>query len=68
MTLQEALDIARHAKPRHRAPFEKLQGGGPAADAIAETASVLTKRVDQIQADIEYLQNFKPGMPVRMHQ
>jgi ABC-type transport system involved in cytochrome bd biosynthesis fused ATPase/permease subunit len=68
MTLQEALDIARHAKPRHRAAFEKLQGGGPAAHAIAETASALTKRVDQIQADVEYLQNFKPNMPARARQ
>jgi hypothetical protein len=65
MTLQEALDIARHAKPRPRAAVEKLHSAGP---AIGELASTLAKRVDQIQADVEYLQNFKPGMSARVRQ
>ena len=68
MTLQEALDIARHAKPRPRAAVEKLHSIGPAMGAIGELASTLAKRVDQIQADVEYLQNFKTGMPVRTRQ
>ncbi|SDP49442.1 hypothetical protein [Afipia sp. GAS231] len=80
MTLQEALAIAAQAKPKHqhRQPLDKLQGSSAAAqlatdatalskrfDSVEETASSLQKRVDQIAADVEYLENFKPGAPAR---
>jgi hypothetical protein len=76
MTLQEALAIAAQAKPKqkHRQPFDKLQASTAAGqfasdaaalskrfDGMADTASSLQKRVDQIAADVEYLENFKPG-------
>lgn len=80
MTLLEALATAAQATPnqRHRHPLDKLQAstgaGQIAADAaalskrfygMADALSSLQKRVDQIAADVEYLENFKPGSSPR---
>jgi hypothetical protein len=81
MTLAEALDIAAQAKPKHRQPLDKLHASTTAEqlsdgvtvlskrfDGLGGTVAGLQKRVDQIAADVEYLENFTPGMPPRRLQ
>jgi hypothetical protein len=80
VTLQEALAIAAQAKPtqKHRPPLDKLHASTGAGqfhadvealskrfDGMGEAALGLQKRIDQIAADVEYLENFKPGAPPR---
>jgi hypothetical protein len=80
MTLQEALAIAAQAKPQHRPQLDKLQGGGTAdqlsagTDALNKSFDVMggtlakcRTQLDQIAADVEFLQNFTPGtLPRRL--
>jgi hypothetical protein len=78
MTLQEALAIAEHAKPQQRQPLDKLQGSATAAqlsvgadtlnksfDGMGGTLAKARGQLDQIAADVEYLENFTPGAPPR---
>jgi hypothetical protein len=37
-------------------------------DGLIENASSMRKRLDQIAADVEYLENFTPGAPPRRLQ
>jgi hypothetical protein len=83
MTLAEALKIAEQAKPKLKArvAMDKLQGSATAAqftarvealnksfDAVGQALSGLKRRLNQIEADVEYLQNFQPGQPPRRLQ
>jgi hypothetical protein len=83
MKIEEAIAIANKAKPRPkpRVAMDKLQGSVTAGqftagaaslakryDAMGETFSGLQKRLDQIAADVEYLQTFQPGQPPRRLQ
>lgn len=74
MTLQEALSIAAQAKPRHRQPLTKRQAGTLAKrlslgaaeltkqyDVVGGTLAKARSQLDQIAADVEYLENFTPG-------
>jgi hypothetical protein len=77
MTTHEALMIAAQAKPKHRQPMDKLQGSTAADlstgvtalrksyDVIGNDVSDITAQLSKIAADVEYLENFKPGSPVR---
>ena len=80
MTTHEALMIAAQAKPRRRQPLDKLQGSTAADlsagvtalsksfDALGGALTEAQAQLSQIAADVEYLENFKPGSPVRrMH-
>jgi hypothetical protein len=78
MTTAEALAIAAQAKPKHRQPLDKLQGSTAAAQlsvgadtlnkgftAMGGTLAKARGQLDQIAADVEYLENFTPGSPPR---
>lgn len=67
MTLQEALAVAARAKPierKRREPLDKLRFDADVAalnksyETMGETLSGLQKRIDQIAADVEYIENF----------
>jgi hypothetical protein len=76
MTLQEALEIARTAQPLRRATFDKLQSAdqialGAAAlaktyDAMGGTVADMQKRLDQIRADLDHVEN-NPGAKRIIH-
>jgi len=83
MTLQEALEIAARAKPKQpeRIAFNKLQSSVTAGqlsvgantlnksfDAMGGTLAKARAQVDQIAADVEYIQTFTPGQPPRRLQ
>ena len=81
MTLADALEIARHAKPLRRQPLDKLHASTTAAqlsagantlnksfDALGGTLAKARAQVDQIAADVEYIQTFTPGQPPRRLQ
>lgn len=78
MTLTDALKIAAQAKPIRRQPLDKLHGSTTTTDvsasvsallksyaAIGGTAVEIQKRLDQLAADVEFVQDFQPGQPVR---
>jgi hypothetical protein len=77
MTLEEAIAIAGRVKPKrplldklHASPEEGQTTHKAAAlrkrlDGMVEPVADLQKRVDQIAAEVEYLENFKPGIPRR---
>jgi hypothetical protein len=77
MTTHDALMIAAQVKPKHQQPLDKLQGitaadlsAGVTAlsksfDAMGGTLAKAKAQLSQIAADVEYLENFKPGSPVR---
>lgn len=78
MTLQEALAIAAQVKPRHRQLLTKRQASTIAKrlssgaaelskqhDALGGSLAKARSQLDQIAADVEYLENFTPGSPPR---
>jgi len=79
MTTEQAIDLANQIKrPHQRRPLDKLT---TAADVSAGVTALnkrfevlgglvmdMQKRVDQIVADVEYLQDFQPGQPSRRYQ
>jgi hypothetical protein len=80
LAIAAGAEPAAQAKPKHqhRQPLDKLQETGAADqfassvsalskrfDGLEETASSLQKRIDQVAADVEYLENFTPGSPPR---
>jgi hypothetical protein len=78
MTLAEALAIARHAKPKPRAALDKLAGSDALAkhvagvtalakrfDKLGTDISGIQKRLDQILADLDHVEN-SPGQR-RLH-
>jgi len=80
MTTNEALAIAAQAKPTRRKPLDKLVNATTAADvsagvtaltkrfdAMRSTVAEMQTRIDQAVADVEYLREFQPGQPRRMH-
>jgi hypothetical protein len=77
MTLSEALAIAAQAKPLRRASFDKLHRSFAAAqfmadvialskryDVLGGTVADMQKRLNQIAADIDHLEN-TPGQKRR---
>jgi predicted nucleic acid-binding Zn-ribbon protein len=79
MTTAEAFAIADQAKPRHRQPLDKLRTGisagqialGAAAlaktyDAMGGTVADMQKRLDQIRADLDHVEN-NPGAKRIIH-
>jgi hypothetical protein len=79
MKTEEALAIAAQAKPIRRQPLDKLHdsaadiAAGVTAlakrfDVMGGTIVEMQKRIDQAAADVEFIQNFHPGQPLRrMH-
>jgi hypothetical protein len=77
VTITEALAVAAQAKPIRRQPLDKLHGNGMAAavdalaksyDAMGGTLAKTQVHLNQLAADVEFLENFQPGQPLRrMH-
>jgi hypothetical protein len=73
MTTAEALAIAEQAKPKHRQPLDKLLTGistdqiaagvtalSKSYDRMGGTVADMQKRLDQIRADLDHVEN-NPG-------
>jgi hypothetical protein len=77
VTTAEALAIAAQAKPIRREPLDKLHDSSIAAaadalakryDAMGGTLVKAQAQLNQLAADVEFVQNFVPGQtPRRMH-